>query len=107
MPRAKNNSDKQKALQQHGTLNPCGSPKRPIKGNVKKNISPSAQRRHFFVGGIQPNPLNVHLRSSSGVLARGGPSSPLWFHSSARDGAHSFPETDKRNDCSVANHGPI
>ena len=24
-----------------------------------------------------------------------------------RDGAHSFPETDKRNDCSVANHGPI
>ena len=27
------------------------------------------------------------------------------FH--CRDGAHSFLETDKRNDCRVANHGPI
>ena len=39
------------------TVIACASPKRPIKGNVKKNILHRAQRRHFFVGGIQPNPL--------------------------------------------------
>src|SRR6266705_2167773 len=31
------------------------SPTCPIKGNVKRNISPSARCRHFFCLGIQPN----------------------------------------------------
>ena len=32
----------------------------PIKGNVKRHISPSARCRHFFVSAFSPNRLNVH-----------------------------------------------
>jgi hypothetical protein len=91
----------------------------PIKRNVKRYFSPSAQCRHFFCLGIQPNRLNVHSRSgewscsddvvscfvSSHETVRSLFLPVVPFH--CRDGAHSFLETDKRNDCRVANHGPI
>src|ERR1700674_5157784 len=40
---------------------------RPIKRNVKRHFSPSARCRHFFCLGIQPNRLDVHSRSASGL----------------------------------------
>jgi hypothetical protein len=58
---------------------------------VKTSYKRERQEKYFPAGsvptlfclGIQPNPLNVHGRSTSDFFARGlrGPSSPLWFHS--------------------------
>src|SRR6266705_2998289 len=39
------------------------SPTCPIKGNVQRNISPSARCRHFFCLGIQPNLFGRALSS--------------------------------------------
>src|SRR5260370_7778262 len=39
----------------------------PIKGNVKRNISPSARCRPFFVSAFSPTCLNVHSRFESGL----------------------------------------
>src|SRR6266478_6033774 len=39
----------------------------PIKGNVKRKISPSARCRHFFVSAFSPTCLNVHSRFESGL----------------------------------------
>ena len=48
-------------------INLSPQPKRPIKRNVKRHFSSSARCRHFFRLGIQPNRLNVHSRSASGL----------------------------------------
>src|SRR5467141_1136802 len=65
--------------------------KSPIKGNVKRKISPSARCRHFFVSAFSPTCLNVHSRFESGLaqaeslisfrrVKRRNVSSSLWFH---------------------------
>ena len=63
----------------------------PIKRNVKRKTSPPGPMPVLFRLGIQPNCLNVHPRSESGLAQAECPvssprakrryaSSSLWFH---------------------------
>ena len=82
----------------------------PIKRNVKREISPSARCRSIFCLGIQPNCLNVHSYSESGLpQARGFASSPsvkrrsncsfLWFHFAVVTAPIVFLKHNKPNRC--------
>jgi hypothetical protein len=82
----------------------------PIKRNVKRKISPSARCRSIFCLGIQPNCLNVHSHSESGLpRAKGFASSPcvkrrtncssLWFHFAVVTAPIVFLKHNKPNCC--------
>src|SRR5262244_1219512 len=82
----------------------------PIKRNVKKKISPSAQCRSIFCLGIQPNCLNVRSYSESGLpqakgfalspgLKRRSNRSSLWFHFAVVTAPIVFLKHNKPNRC--------
>jgi hypothetical protein len=81
----------------------------PIKRNVKRKISPSAQRRSICLG-IQPDCLKVDSYSESGLrqakpialsprVKRGINGSPLWFHVAVVTAPIVFLKHNKPNRC--------
>src|SRR5215471_6512244 len=82
----------------------------PIKRNVKRKLSPSAQCRSIFCLGIQPNCLNVHSYPESGLarvksfasspdVKRRSNYSSLWFHFAVVTAPIVFLKHNKPNRC--------
>src|SRR5215813_8264193 len=82
----------------------------PIKRNVKRKLSPSAQCRSIFYLGIQPNCLNVHSYPESGLaqmksfasspdVKRRSNCSSLWFHFAIMTAPIVFLKHNKPNRC--------